>query len=42
MKAFVASLVLIVAITAIAAVVLGGLDMSAEQIFSSQTGSVRL
>ena len=42
MKAFIASLVLIVAITAIAALILGGLDMSAEQMFSSQNGSVRL
>ncbi|MGI9384615.1 MAG: hypothetical protein ACR2PO_15800 [Methyloligellaceae bacterium] len=42
MKAFMASLVLIVAITAVAAIILGGLDMSAEQIFSSQNGSVRL
>ena len=42
MKAFLASLVLMAAITGVAAVVLGGLDMSAEQIFSSQNGSVRL
>lgn len=42
MKAFIASLVLIAAITAVAALILGGLDMSAEQMFSSQNGSVRL
>ena len=42
MRAFAISLALRVAITAIAAVVLGNIDMSAERIFSSQSGSVRL
>ena len=42
MRAFVISMVVMVAVTAIAALVLDNIDMSAEQIFSSETGSVRL
>lgn len=42
MRAFVISMVVMVAVTAIAALVLDNIDMSAQQIFSSETGSVRL
>lgn len=42
MRAFMISLVAMVAITALAAVVFGNIDMSAERIFSSPSGSVRL
>ena len=42
MKAFVMSLVALVVITLVAAVGLGMVDMSAENVFSSQPGNVRL
>ena len=42
MKAFIASLVLMAVITGAAAVILGGLDMSAQDIFSAPGGAVRL
>jgi len=42
MKAFMMSAAVLVAITVVSALVLGSLDMSAEQIFSSMSGNVRL
>ncbi|MFQ5626460.1 MAG: hypothetical protein ACE5FM_07400 [Methyloligellaceae bacterium] len=42
MKAFVMGIVGLAAITAIAAIGLDALDMSAEQIYSSTMGNVRL
>jgi len=42
MKAFVIGMAALVAITVVSALVLGSLDMSAEQVFSSTTGNVRL
>lgn len=42
MKAFVASLFLLVAISAVAYYALDRLDMSAADVFQSQTGNVRL
>jgi len=42
MKAFVISMIGLAAITLIAAFSLGAIDMSAEQVYSSTSGSVRL
>ena len=42
MKAFVIGIAALVAITVVSALVLGSLDMSAEQVFSSTSGNVRL
>jgi hypothetical protein len=42
MKAFVIGMAALVVITAVSALVLGSLDMSAEQVFSSTSGNVRL
>ena len=42
MKAFVMSMIGLAAITVIAAFSLGALDMSAEDVYSSTTGNVRL
>jgi hypothetical protein len=42
MKAFVIGMAALVAITVVSALVLGSLDMSAEQVFSSTSGNVRL
>ena len=42
MKAFLASLVLLAVITVGAYVALDSLNMSAKQVYTSQTGSVRL
>ncbi len=42
MKAFVIGMAVLVAITVVSALVLGSLDMSAEQVFSSTSGNVRL
>ena len=42
MKAFLASLVLTIAITALSAFILGNVDMSAKQVFTSPAGNVRL
>jgi hypothetical protein len=42
MKAFMMSAAALVAITVVSAFVLGSLDMSAEQIFSSTSGNGRL
>lgn len=42
MKAFLISLGALVAITVIAAVGLGAVDMSAGEIYSSKSGNVRL
>ena len=42
MKAFLMSVVALVVITAVSALVLGSLDMSAKQIYSSTSGNVRL
>ena len=42
MKAFMMGAAALVAITVVSALVLGSLDMSAEQIFSSTSGNVRL
>ncbi len=41
MKAFVMSMVALVAITAVAAFTLESIEMSAESTFTSQTGNVR-
>lgn len=42
MKAFLMGMVGLAAITVIAAMGLGAIDMSAEQVYSSSTGNVRL
>ena len=42
MKAFMIGMAALVAITVVAAVGLGAIDMSAEQIYSSTSGNVRL
>lgn len=42
MKAFMMGFAALVAITVVSAFVLGSLDMSAEQMFSSTSGNVRL
>lgn len=42
MKAFMMSVAALVAITIVSSLVLGSLDMSAEQVFSSTSGNVRL
>ncbi len=42
MKAFMIGMAAMVAITVVAAVGLGTIDMSAEQIYSSTSGNVRL
>ena len=42
MRAFVMSLVALVVITLVAAVGLGMVDMSSENVFSSEQGNVRL
>lgn len=42
MKAFVMGMAALVVITVGSALVLGSLDMSAEQVFSSTSGNVRL
>ncbi len=42
MKAFVMGMAALVVITVVSALVLGSLDMSAEQVFSSTSGNVRL
>ncbi len=42
MKAFMIGMAAMVAITVVAAVGLGAIDMSAEQIYSSTSGNVRL
>ena len=42
MKAFLLAMVLLVGATAIAAVVLDNVDMSAKQMYSSDRGNVRL
>ena len=42
MRAFVMSLVALVVITLVAAVGLSAIDLSAENVFSSQQGNVRL
>lgn len=42
MKAFMIGMAALVAITVVAAVGLGAIDMSAEQVYSSTSGNVRL
>jgi len=42
MKAFMIGMAALVAITVVAVVGLGAIDMSAEQIYSSTSGNVRL
>ena len=42
MKAFILSLVLMVAITALAALVLSNIDMSAQQVYVAPQSDVRL
>jgi hypothetical protein len=42
MKAFMMGMAALVVITIIAAVGLGAIDMSAEQVYSSTSGNVRL
>ena len=42
MKAFMMGMAALVVITIVAAVGLGSIDMSAEQIYSSTSGNVRL
>jgi hypothetical protein len=42
MKAFIVSMAALVAITVVSALVLGTIDMSAEQVYSSTSGNVRL
>jgi len=42
MKAFVMGMAALVVITVVSALVLGSLDMSSEQVFSSTSGNVRL
>lgn len=42
MKAFMMGVAAMVAITVVAAVGLGAIDMSAEQVYSSKSGNVRL
>lgn len=42
MKAFVMGMAALVVITVVAALGLGAVDMSADQIYSSKTGDVRL
>lgn len=42
MKAFMMSVAALVVITVVSALVLGSIDMSAEQIYSSTSGNVRL
>lgn len=41
MKAFMASIVLLVGITVISAIILENIDMSAKGVYTSQLGSVR-
>jgi glycosyltransferase A (GT-A) superfamily protein (DUF2064 family) len=41
MKAFIGSIVLLVGITAISAIILENIDMSAKDVFTSHLGSVR-
>ena len=42
MKAFMMGMAALAAITAVAAIGLGAIDMSAEQVYSSTSGNVRL
>ena len=42
MKVFLMSVAALVVITVVSALVLGSIDMSAEQIYSSTSGNVRL
>ena len=42
MKAFIISLVVMAVITVVAAIGLGAIDMSADSMFSSKIGNVRL
>ncbi len=42
MKAFVTGMAALAVITVIAAIGLGAIDMSAEQVYSSTSGNVRL